>query len=268
MQNQETTEKNTITEATTTLEELKVEIAKELKEFNSKSDTWERKLLGTLQSATKGKGPLVPGFKDKTTIVPLARLQIWVEQQINILNQQLQQSIQGMYPVFQNFSKQITDLKGMVLALDIKSEALQRLNNISSEDLEKMMDFITKEREVEAEAKQDIQVGRKVVDRVCKEKDVVKIDFLGTIEGKPFPGGKSDGYHLTLGSKTMIDGFEEQIIGMKAGDKKDISVVFPEDYGNREVAGKEATFAITVHSVKEMIKKEESQKENEFNEKN
>ena len=80
--------------------------------------------------------------------------------------------------------------------------------------------------------------------------DTVIIDFEGFTDGKPFEGGKAENYSLELGSNSFIPGFEEQLVGMKSGDQKDINVKFPEAYA-KELAGKDAMFKITVHEVKE-----------------
>ena len=69
-----------------------------------------------------------------------------------------------------------------------------------------------------------------VEDREVKDKDIVTIDFEGFTDGKPFEGGKAENHELTIGSKTFISGFEDQIIGMKIGEEKDIKVTFPKDY--------------------------------------
>jgi trigger factor len=80
--------------------------------------------------------------------------------------------------------------------------------------------------------------------------DAVTIDFEGSIGGEPFTGGKADDFDLTLGSGAFIPGFEDQLVGAKAGEEKTLTVTFPEGYGNAELAGKEAQFAVTVKSVK------------------
>jgi trigger factor len=80
--------------------------------------------------------------------------------------------------------------------------------------------------------------------------DVITIDFKGTIDGEAFEGGARDGFDLTLGSGAFVPGFEDQLIGVKAGDERTIEVTFPEDYGSAKLAGKDAEFAIKVHAVK------------------
>jgi trigger factor len=84
----------------------------------------------------------------------------------------------------------------------------------------------------------------------AKSGDVVTIDFEGSVDGVPFEGGKAEGYDLKLGSNSFIPGFEDQLVGVKAGDKTVVKVTFPADYGAEHLAGKDAEFAITVHEVK------------------
>ena len=81
----------------------------------------------------------------------------------------------------------------------------------------------------------------------------VNIDYAGKIEGIAFDGGTAKGYDLVLGSETMISGFEEGIVGMQAGQDKDITVTFPKNYHKAELAGKEAVFTITANNVREAV---------------
>ena len=91
------------------------------------------------------------------------------------------------------------------------------------------------------------------VDRKAKKNDTVDIDFEGFVDGVAFEGGKAEHHELTLGSGAFIPGFEDQLIGCKAGDEKDVVVTFPEEYHAEELAGKEATFKCKVHKVEETI---------------
>ena len=91
------------------------------------------------------------------------------------------------------------------------------------------------------------------VERKAKKNDAVDIDFEGFVDGVPFEGGKAEHHELTLGSGAFIPGFEDQLIGCKAGDEKDVVVTFPEEYHAKELAGKEATFKCKVHKVEETI---------------
>ena len=87
--------------------------------------------------------------------------------------------------------------------------------------------------------------------RKAKSGDVVVMDFLGKVDGEAFPGGAAEKYELELGSGSFIPGFEEQVIGMKAGDAGDVNVAFPGDYGAENLAGKDAVFEVTIHEIRE-----------------
>ena len=111
-----------------------------------------------------------------------------------------------------------------VLAADVKAELTRMAENAATEE---------------------------VVDRAIKKGDTAVIDFEGSIDGVPFDGGKAENYSLVIGSGSFIPGFEDQLIGVKAGEEKDVVVTFPEDYHAEELKGKEATFKCKVHEVKE-----------------
>jgi trigger factor len=83
--------------------------------------------------------------------------------------------------------------------------------------------------------------------------DTVIIDFEGFVDDVPFEGGKADGFNLKLGSGQFIPGFEDQLVGLAAGDEKDVSVTFPEEYHAEDLAGKPAVFKVKVQEVKETI---------------
>ncbi len=84
-----------------------------------------------------------------------------------------------------------------------------------------------------------------------KDGDQVVMDFVGTLNGEAFEGGSGEDFPLILGSGSFIPGFEEQLVGVKAGDEKTVTVTFPENYGAENLAGKEAEFACTIKAVKE-----------------
>lgn len=84
----------------------------------------------------------------------------------------------------------------------------------------------------------------------AEDGDQVTIDFVGKNDGEPFEGGSGENYPLELGSNTFIPGFEEQLVGVKTDDVKDVTVTFPEDYQAADLAGKEAVFTVTVHDIK------------------
>ena len=88
------------------------------------------------------------------------------------------------------------------------------------------------------------------VDREAKTGDTVVLDFEGFVDGKPFDGGKAEGYTLTLGSGAFIPGFEDQLVGMEAETDGEVNVTFPEQY-DPKLAGKDATFKVKIHAVRE-----------------
>ena len=113
------------------------------------------------------------------------------------------------------------------------------------------------EKDIEAELKPyiDRATSLKAVKRKAKKGDTAVIDFEGFMDGKPFEGGKGENYSLELGSGAFVPGFEEQIIGMKAGEEKDLDITFPENY-HADLAGKAVVFKVKVNEVKEPVKPE------------
>ena len=103
---------------------------------------------------------------------------------------------------------------------------------------------------VKALASKDITKKAKA-EQVIAKGDYAVFDFVGKVDGKEFDGGKAENYELQIGSGQFIPGFEDQMIGMKAEETKDVNVTFPENYGAKELAGKAAVFTVTVHEVKE-----------------
>lgn len=89
------------------------------------------------------------------------------------------------------------------------------------------------------------------VERVAKLGDFVTIDFSGSVDGVKFEGGTAENYKLELGSKSFIDNFEDQIVGMSIGERRDINVKFPENYGAPELSGKDAVFEVVLNKVEE-----------------
>ena len=119
------------------------------------------------------------------------------------------------------------------------------------------------DEEVEAEVDRMAQQNARIatVERPAQKGDTVVLDFEGFVDGVAFEGGKGENHSLELGSGQFIPGFEDQLVGVSAGESKDVVVTFPEQYGAKELAGKEATFKCTVHEVKE---KSLPEKDDEF----
>lgn len=116
--------------------------------------------------------------------------------------------------------------------------------------------------DVKAELKPYIDRASRLVsvERKAKKGDTAVIDFEGFKDGVPFQGGKGENYSLELGSGSFVPGFEEQVIGMKAGEEKDLDITFPENY-TPELAGAQVVFKVKVHEVKE---KQEPEVDDEF----
>lgn len=107
--------------------------------------------------------------------------------------------------------------------------------------------------EIEDEVQYDIQLAGEMVtveDAVIEEGDTANIDYVGKIDGEAFDGGTAKGYDLQIGSNTFIDGFEDGLIGVSVGETVDLTLTFPENYGNQELAGQEVVFTVTVNEVK------------------
>jgi trigger factor len=105
--------------------------------------------------------------------------------------------------------------------------------------------------EAEIERLRDSLASLDTVERPAQTGDFVVIDYIGRIDGEAFEGGEGRGNLLELGSGRLVPGFEEQLTGASAGDERDVTVTFPEDYAAEQLAGKEAVFATTVKEVKE-----------------
>jgi len=112
--------------------------------------------------------------------------------------------------------------------------------DILDADIDKMIETLREQRKTFKE-----------VDRKSQEGDQVNVDFVGSVDGEKFDGGEAKGTNLILGSKRMIPGFEEGLVGVSGGESLTLPVTFPKDYQNKELAGKKAEFAITVNNVSE-----------------
>jgi trigger factor len=99
-------------------------------------------------------------------------------------------------------------------------------------------------------AKQSRGYAARPEGEAAQKDDIATIDFVGSVDGVEFPGGKGEDFNLTLGSGQFIPGFEDQLIGAKAGEQRDVKVTFPADYQAADLAGKEALFAVTVKEIK------------------
>ncbi len=144
------------------------------------------------------------------------------------------------------------DEDGIVLIAEVQSMPDVKLGAYKGLTIEKAKGEVS-EKDVEKELEQarERQARYVEVDREAKEGDYVVIDFTGYTDNKAFDGGAAQDYRLKLGSHTFIEGFEDQLVGLKKDDKKDVKVTFPVDYFSDELKGKDAIFDVTVKKVEE-----------------
>ncbi len=121
----------------------------------------------------------------------------------------------------------------------LESISVERLSaEVADADLDNMLEVLRKQN-----------TRFEAVERAAQKDDQVNIDFVGKVDGEVFAGGSAKGTQLVLGSGRMIPGFEDGLVGAKAGEERVVNVTFPEDYQNLDLAGKAAEFTITVNSV-------------------
>jgi len=143
--------------------------------------------------------------------------------------------------------------KSLVIIADVavKPEiTLGEYKNLTVEKPDSEVSDEEVEKEIEAMREQNARFVT-VEDREVKEKDMLLIDFNGKVDGVEFEGGQAENYSIIVGSNTFIPGFEEQLIGMKLNEEKDLSVKFPEEYHAENLAGKDAVFTVKVNEIKE-----------------
>jgi trigger factor len=127
------------------------------------------------------------------------------------------------------------------------------LADVSTLEIEKLVSDVTDEdvnESVKRLAEQSRTYSPRGEGEAAENNDAVLIDFVGSIDGEEFEGGKAEGFNLILGSNQLIPGFEDQIVGAKKDEAREVKVTFPADYGAEKLAGKEAAFAVTVKEVK------------------
>ena len=126
------------------------------------------------------------------------------------------------------------------------------------------VEYPVKDNDVEHELEHMQEHNARLItieDRALEKGDISTIDFEGFVDGVAFEGGKAEGHELEIGSGSFIPGFEDQLIGMKIDEEKEIKVTFPKEYFSKDLAGKEATFKVKLHQIK---KKELPKLDDEF----
>ena len=158
---------------------------------------------------------------------------------------------------------QIGKGKDLIFTAIVETKPEVKLGKYKGISVEKIEYKVT-DKDIEDELNRMAERNSRMItvsDRAAKKGDTAVIDFLGTVDGVPFEGGKAENHELELGSNTFIPGFEDQVIGMKTEEVKDVNVKFPEEYFSKELAGKDAVFKVTVHEIK---KKELPKIDDEF----
>lgn len=150
--------------------------------------------------------------------------------------------------------EQIGKNEALIFTAEVTLKPEVKLGEYKGLEVEKVDTEVTDE-DVENELKELQKRHAELVvkeDEAAAEGDTVVIDFEGFVDGEAFEGGKAENHSLELGSGSFIPGFEEQLIGVKAGEEKEVNVTFPEEYHAEELAGKDAVFKVKVHEVKSL----------------
>lgn len=117
----------------------------------------------------------------------------------------------------------------------------------------KKVEYKVEDKDIEHELGHMAEKNARIItveDRPAQMGDIAVIDFEGSIDGVAFDGGKAENHELELGSHSFIEGFEDQVVGMKIDEEKDIKVKFPDEYFSKDLAGKDATFKVKLHEIK------------------
>jgi len=139
--------------------------------------------------------------------------------------------------------KLAVELLPEIAPIDFAAIRLERWKpEVADKEIDEALERIAKQQRKSEKAEREARTG-----------DIVAIDFKGTVEGLAFPGGSAENFMLELGSGRFIPGFEDQLVGAKAGEARSVAVTFPADYGNAGLAGKAAEFVVTVREVREPV---------------
>ncbi|MDQ4061421.1 MAG: trigger factor, partial [Pseudomonadota bacterium] len=180
----------------------------------------------------------------------------------DVVNETTQQAVSNAKPAFQPNIALPEDKAEIEAVMDGKADLAYTLSFEVLPEIE-LPDFskVSVEKQVAevTDAEVDEALGRiaranrsftpRGEDEAAENGDRLTIDYVGRIDGEPFEGGSAEGAFLELGSGQFIPGFEEQLLGAKAGEQRTVTVRFPEDYGAKHLAGKEAAFDVTVREV-------------------
>ena len=222
------------------------------------SNDIEQKMLDRLGEI--GRTIRLPGFRPGKVPMPVLRKRYGASVMGEVLEKAVSDSSaqamrqHNLRPALQPKIEIVSFKEGTDLEYKMAVELLPEIKPIDFSELhlERLRPEIP-EAEVDSAVQRIAEPNRKsaAVDRAAASGDVVIMDFVGKVDGKEFPGGSAQGHSLELGSGRFIPGFEDQLVGAKPGEHRDVRVTFPADYGSEELVGKSAEFAVEVKEVRE-----------------
>ena len=148
--------------------------------------------------------------------------------------------------------KQMEKGKDLIFTATVQTKPEVKLGKYKGIEIKKI-EYKVEDKDIEHELGHMQERNARLVtveDRPVQKDDTAVIDFEGFVDGVAFEGGKAENHELVIGSNTFIPGFEDQIIGMKTGEEKDINVKFPDEYFSKDLAGKDATFKVKLNEIK------------------
>jgi len=231
---------------------VKITINLEEKEWNEAIDAAYERVKGkySMPGFRKGKVP-------KKVLESAYGAGVFYEEAINIAFPKYYEEVLDKEPSIEAVARPDIDIKdisekgiSMIAEVAVKPEVkLGEYKGITF----KKVEYNVKEADVKDELKRLQERNSRMVDvtdRAVESGDTVTIDYSGSVDGVKFEGGTAEKQPLTIGSNTFIPGFEDQIIGMKIGEERDITVKFPEDYHVENLKGKDSVFHIVLHEIK------------------
>ena len=232
---------------------VKVEIKVEADKFDAaiKKAYNKNKMRYNIQGFRKGKVPMA-------IVKKFYGVEVFYDDAINFIIEETYPAVLEEndikpvdYPKVDVDFEEIGEGKDFVYTAEITVFPEVKLGEYKGLEIEKKTYEVTEEDiQKQLESMQERNSRVEVKDGAIENGDIAVIDYEGFVDGKAFEGGTSQNYPLEIGSKSFIDNFEDQLVGLIAGDEKDVVVTFPDGYGKDDLNGKEATFKVKVNEVK------------------
>ena len=216
--------------------------------------------ITTAYNRTKGKFS-IPGFRKghapKHIIEKMYGVGVFYEDAINYAFPKYYYEVLDKEPTIEAIDRpeieidKISD-KGITIIANVPVKPEVKLGEYKGIKFDKVEYNVT-DSDIDAELDRLVKRNAReiaVTDREAQNGDITVIDFSGSVDGVKFEGGTAEKYSLELGSGSFIPGFEEQVVGMKIGEEKDVNVKFPDDYSAENLKGKDAVFAVKLHEIK------------------